>query len=410
MNSGPQKILYVSYDGMLEPLGQSQVVAYLEKLAPGREIHLISFEKAKDFNDSPHRDALAGQLSSAGIIWHPQSWRNRPRIVSAAWNLLVGALVALRIALSHQISLFHARNILCSAMCLPAVLIRRGKLISDIRGFWPDERADGGLIRPRGIVHRVLKAIERAVLRRSAAIITLTQASVPILKSDPSFGLPAAPISVIPTCVDLDRFRPSTRRSSSAPFVLGYVGSFGTWYMLDETAALFAALLKREPGARFLIVNRNEHLAIREAFRRYAVPDDAVELCSARFTEVPALIARMDAGACFVRPQFSKISSAPTKFAEYLACGVPVVATEGVGDMAEIIREGRVGLIVTRVDAREIGRLADDLLDLRGDATIRKRCRSVAEQRFSLEAGVAHYRAIYEGLTGVGNGEHVVAG
>ena len=40
-------VLYISYDGMLEPLGQSQVVlAYLEKLPPGRRIHLISFEKA----------------------------------------------------------------------------------------------------------------------------------------------------------------------------------------------------------------------------------------------------------------------------------------------------------------------------------------------------------------------------
>ncbi len=313
---------------------------------------------------------------------------------------MAGVLAALRIALSRQINIFHARNILCSAMCLPAVLIRRGKLISDIRGFWPDERADGGLIRPGGVVHKVLKAIERTALRQSAAIVTLTRASVPILQSDPAFGLPTVPISVIPTCVDLDRFRPATRRSTSAPFVLGYVGSFGTWYMLDETAALFAALLEREPGARFLIANRNEHLTIRETLHRHGVPDDAVELCSARFTEVPALIARMDAGACFVRPQFSKISSAPTKFAEYLACGVPVVATEGVGDMAEIIRDGRVGLVANRFDAGELGILVDDLIELRGDQAIRKRSRSVAEELFSLEAGVAHYRAIYERLAG----------
>ena len=39
---------------MLEPLGQSQVLAYLERLAPDRRIHLISFEKPADWAD---RDA-----------------------------------------------------------------------------------------------------------------------------------------------------------------------------------------------------------------------------------------------------------------------------------------------------------------------------------------------------------------
>ena len=44
-------ILYVSYDGMLEPLGQSQVLAYLERLADGYEVNLLSFEKPSDTLD-----------------------------------------------------------------------------------------------------------------------------------------------------------------------------------------------------------------------------------------------------------------------------------------------------------------------------------------------------------------------
>ena len=42
-------VLYISYDGMLEPLGQSQVLAYLERLAAGRRMHLISFEKRAEW-------------------------------------------------------------------------------------------------------------------------------------------------------------------------------------------------------------------------------------------------------------------------------------------------------------------------------------------------------------------------
>ena len=61
-------ILYISYDGMLEPLGQSQVLAYLERLAPGRHIHLISFEKARDWTDGVQREAMSERLRRADAI------------------------------------------------------------------------------------------------------------------------------------------------------------------------------------------------------------------------------------------------------------------------------------------------------------------------------------------------------
>lgn len=394
----PTSVLYLSYDGMLEPLGQSQVLSYLELLAPGRNVHLISFEKKRDWANSEYRDAVGKRMADAGITWHPQRWHNRPRIVAAVYNLLVGAAVAFSVAIQNRVLLFHARSILCSAMALPAVLLRRGKLISDIRGFWPDERVDAGLIPANGLVYRVLKVIERAALRRSSAVVTLTNASVPILRDDPKFGHPEAPITVIPTCVDLERFRPKAQPREGRKFLLGYIGSFGTWYMLDETIALFAALREQEPEARFLIVNRHDHQAIRAALGRNHVPEGACELRSARHGEMPDLIAGMTAGVCFVRPQFSKISSAPTKFAEYLACGVPVVATDGVGDLGEIIRETGIGLAASKFDPPALGLLAASLPDLVNQPGIRERCRAVAERQFSLEDGVAKYRRLYDVL------------
>src|SRR5437764_9751362 len=83
-------VLYISYDGVLEPLGQSQVLAYLEKLAVGRKIHLISFEKPQDWADAELRAAIGGRIEAAQITWHPRVWHNRPRILSAAYNFAVG--------------------------------------------------------------------------------------------------------------------------------------------------------------------------------------------------------------------------------------------------------------------------------------------------------------------------------
>ena len=79
-----QGILYISYDGMLEPLGQSQVLAYLEKLAPGRRINLISFEKPEDWASADKLDALRKRIAKAGIHWHPLRYHKRPTAPATA--------------------------------------------------------------------------------------------------------------------------------------------------------------------------------------------------------------------------------------------------------------------------------------------------------------------------------------
>src|SRR5678815_964844 len=85
-----ERILYISYDGMLEPLGQSQVLAYLEKLAAGRTIHLISFEKPDDWKESSHREAVRRRIAAAGIAWHPLRYHKRPTAPATAYDIAQG--------------------------------------------------------------------------------------------------------------------------------------------------------------------------------------------------------------------------------------------------------------------------------------------------------------------------------
>src|SRR5690606_36566302 len=67
-------ILYIAYDGMLEPLGQSQVLAYLERLAADRPIHLLSFEKTEDWADADARARVKARMDATGIHWHPRRY------------------------------------------------------------------------------------------------------------------------------------------------------------------------------------------------------------------------------------------------------------------------------------------------------------------------------------------------
>ena len=401
-NPGRPSVIYMSYDGVLEPLGESQVVAYLEILADVHNIHLISFEKPDDADQPGRMDQMERRLRKVGITWHPLRYHKRPRILSTMWDMVGAMLLGMRLARRHDARLLHARSVLCAAMLYPAKRVSNAQFLVDIRGFWADERVDGGMIRAGGPVFSVLKFIEKAMMREADHIVTLTHASVPYLRTDLRLGQTSAPISVISTCADLDLFSPTPRNGQPRPLTIGYVGQIGTWYMLDEMLAFFAAIRRLRGDARLLIVNKNQQDVIRQALAKTDIDPEVVEITASSRQAMPVQIRRMDAGLALIRPYFSKIASAPTKFAEYLGCGVPVVGNAGCGDMVRIIENDQVGVAMADTSPEAIELAAQTLLYRLQDKALSDRCVTSAHRHFALEDGASRYRAIYGSLLGEG--------
>jgi glycosyltransferase involved in cell wall biosynthesis len=272
------------------------------------------------------------------------------------------------------------------------------KFLFDMRGFWADERVDGGLWPRDGRMYRIAKACERRFLLSADHVVSLSHAGVREMQEFDYLQARMPAMTVIPTCADLSRFKPGGSARPTECFTLGYVGSAGTWYLFDATVTAFKQLQGLRPGARFLIVNRNEHRLIREKLQAGGIDPSAVELTSAQPNEIPALMARMDATAFFIKPVFSKQASAPTKLAEFLGCGIPCLTNAGVGDMAPILREERVGVAAETLDASALRQGVIDLLALCEEVDISGRCVDTAFRRFSLESGVGSYAAIYRSL------------
>lgn len=389
-------VLYISYDGMLEPLGQSQVLSYLERLAADYDIHLISFEKPADWANTGLRQRVGDRISAAKISWRPLTYHKSPSAPATAYDIAAGTALALWITLTKRVDLVHARSYVPGVMAAAVKKVTGARFLFDMRGFWADERTDGGIWPVEGRLYRTAKSIERWLLSAADHIVTLTHASAKVLPElSPQTKL--APVTVIPTCADLDRFALHPAPPAN-PFVLGYVGSVGTWYLWDETLAFFKALKKRCPDARFLIVNRNEHAFLREAAAKAGIDASDMEIVAAEHRDVPALIGRMHAAAALIKPSFSKIASAPTKLAEYLGCGVPCLGNKGVGDVDDILTTNRTGIAVADFSPATMERAADAMLKLAEDPLIRENCRQTAERLFALEQGVAAYRNIYAGL------------
>ena len=383
---------------MLEPLGQSQVLAYLKRLAVGRCIHLISFEKPEDWAHEAERARIAQDIAGAGIVWHPLRYHKQPSALATLWDIACGIGLGLWLVLRHRLRIVHARSYVASVMALTIKRLTGAKYLFDMRGFWADERVDGGLWPRSGRMFRVAKGFERHFLLAADHVVSLTQAAVRELQRFDYLQGRMPPVTVIPTCADLTRFSPKYRERDGGSFVLGYVGTVGTWYLFDEVAACFAQLLRMQPDARFLIVNRGEHAYIRERLAAAGVPDAAVELTTATHAEMPRQMARMDAGVFFIKPVFSKQASAPTKLAEFLGCGIPCLGNAGVGDMAEVLEGERVGVALKSFDEASLNEGLQQLLLLAQDPATRDRCVVSAERYFSLDEGVQRYADIYHKL------------
>jgi dTDP-4-amino-4,6-dideoxygalactose transaminase len=97
-------------------------------------------------------------------------------------------------------------------------------------------------------------------------------------------------------------------------------------------------------------------------------------------------------------PPHMQAAYAGLGMAEVLGCGLPVVANEGVGDVADIVRKNNVGVIVEGASVQHMEKAFEALQTLMQDPDLSKRCRATAEAVFSLEAGTEAYREIYASI------------
>lgn len=400
-------VLYISYDGILEPLGQSQVLRYLERLARDHKIILISFEKPHDWQQVDRREDLRSQMRKTGITWKPLRYHKRPSAIATAFDIVHGVAVGAWAVMRHRVRVVHARSYVPSVIALTLKKLFRLKFVFDMRGFWADERVDGGLWPAGGRLYRVAKWFERRFLLNADCVVSLTQAAVDEIRTFPYLHERMPRFELITTCADLELFRPSQDDPSplpaDRPFILGYVGSVGVWYLFDETLRCFQLLRERLPDARLQIINRGGHDYIQERMAALNIDPATVQVEATDHAGVARAMQQMDAGIFFCKPLYSKTASAPTKLGEFLGCGVPCLGNHGVGDMAAILEKEQVGVAVDRFDEPSMRVAIDRLLQLTQTPGIQARCREVAMRHFSLEDGVNSYRRIYSELIGARN-------
>ena len=389
-------VLYLTRNGLLEPLGQSQIWPYLRGLSSDFSITLISFEKPADQGDALAMQQMRKLCSNHGIRWIPLQFRSQPRPWSPALAIAQLAFVALwQWRRRSRPQLVHARSYVPAAIALLLHRLTGVPFIFDMRALWPEELITAGHLKLGSKLHCSLLWLERRCLQESSAVVSLTQAAVAYLQQHYPIELVHQRIAVIPTCADLQRFQPA-EQSPAETLVIGCIGTvLSGWFLIDWLRAFFEAIARADPTARFELISRDAPAAILAALHPAPAWADRLHIESAAPAEMPAIVQRHTASVMFFTGGLSKLGSSPTRMAEVLACGRPVVANPGVGDVEQVVCQNRVGVLARGSSSAQMDVCVAELLDLLKDPQLASRCHRTAETLFSLESGTAAYRQLY---------------
>jgi len=393
---------------MTDPLGQSQVLPYLIGLSKkGYQFTLVSFEKKERFEKG--ETGIKKICKANNIDWHPLPYTKTPPILSTLKDIR---------SLKKKIRDLHKANPFLLVHCRSYIVALAGlwmkkkwgvKFVFDMRGFWADERVDGGLWDLKNplfkMVYSYFKNKEKEFLEIADHTISLTHNAKREIHTWKTVKEQPVPIQVIPCCVDLDLFDPdritdeqlnAVKKDLNIPGeakVLSYIGSIGTWYMLSEMLSFFKRWLQKSPDSVLLFVTNDSAENIESEALKAGIIKTNIRVRSAARAEVPLFIGCCDYSIFFIKPVFSKKASSPTKQAEIMAMGKPIFCNSRVGDTDQIVKQYHSGILVENFNDENYDKVIEE--GIKQTVFNAKSIRDGARDFFSLEEGVCSYDKVY---------------
>ena len=389
---------------MSEPLGKSQVLEYIRNLSKNYSMSLYSFEK--DLSDDILSE-LSQDMKRESIDWYYQEYSNKYGLVSTLSQIISSYQEIKKIIKTKDIEIIHARSLIPTVIALMLKRKYKVKVIADIRGFQIDEKAEVGRVKKDSLLYKMLKKIEQYTYKKSDVIVSLTHAAINYIGQFTDKDK----IVVIPTCANREVFKMINEEEKEAfKQSLGYqktnkiiihAGAVSNWYDFDSELLLMQNLMQKEKDIHFLILNKGEHAFVSEKLNQYDIDRSRVKVTEVNFYEMYKYLNIADASLFIIKPTFSKTASAPTKFAENLACGLYSITNDGIGDMDTFfVEHSEVGY---SFPINEIKNSVDTisntiLMKLGKEENVSDAYIKLYDRYLSKEMAVKKYSAIYDML------------
>ncbi|MBD3410219.1 MAG: glycosyltransferase [Ignavibacteriales bacterium] len=402
------KILFIVDGSLGNPILLSQGFPAMRRNARrGAEFVVLSFESEHAFAAEPglrERYANALEIVSSFGEARPLFLRNDGSKIRRALRLAEiatrGARTANELIRERGIDVVHCRSNLPALVGARAARGTTAKVLFDNRGLFSEEaRLRGDRLRAAAE-----RRNERRLLLRADATVVVSNAFRDYVAD--AYDLPQSAIDkvvVIPNGFAKERFdyaEADRKRLKNDRFgkriVVAYAGAVASWHMFSETVEAFIRLRAKRPDAFFLVLTHQGERA-KEALHQTAATSDEYLVAEAYGDDYGCLLSLADFGFSFrIRDVVSRVS-APIKFGEYLAAGLPVLLSPEIGDTEAIARENRLGVVV-RDHQSDLDRALDDMLALVGEKDTRARCRAYAENNLTVDQTAETYFRLYQKL------------
>jgi len=397
------KILFVTWDGPQTFYLEGLFLPIFKRLSErGFAFHVLQFTWGGDQIIQRSR----AMCESAGLSYRAvRVWR-RPLAFGSLFTAVKGCRDIRRAIRDWDIDVVMPRSTLPALSSLLALRSREMPMIFDADGLPIDERVDFGSLRPTSVIYRVLRNIEAQAVRRASIVLTRTRIAIDILRVRGGVGTNSSKFRAVRNGRDAELFssgegacREQTRAdiqvSPKAPLIV-YAGSIGPQYCLPEMLRFFSFVREANSEAQLLILTGSSDAVLHEL----ASWPDLVEFVTTMRvdgSEVPRFIASADLGLALRQPSFSMQAVAPLKIGEYLLCGLPVLATDGIGESGRVLNS-EVGYLTKKMDDMELRGAADWFLGtvIPDRAGYRSRCRETGILEFSIESAARDYREALE--------------
>ncbi len=398
MGSNKRKILFISDSSILNPILHSQGFPLLKILSTQYECSLLSFEYFKQrknekikYEETKQKYKFFISFFNVEIGGYPV-----PYLLNYFFS---GFLQAKKIIKRNKIDIIHARSLYPAIIGLfLKIRYQKIKLIYDNRGVFIQEQIYLGQWHKGGAKERVFKALEKLVLKKSDHVIVVSKVFYDLLLHDnPSLENLSVKISVINNktyIVGEINSEDLEKRKNTNGIICIYSGSSAKWQNIDEIFSFAQNCISKLDNFRFKILTYESGI-FKKKISNYKELQKISKISEVSSGEVFDQLLSANFGLLLRENNIINNVSSPLKFAEYLAAGLPVVVSEGVGDTAEIINHYNVGVVIK---GHDFGPAIIKIKELLKQPDIYSRCMKVAKEEFNIEDSFKAYENIYSNL------------
>ncbi len=312
-----------------------------------------------------------------------------------------GVIKGIGIIKRNNISIIHGRSNQPTLIALIIKLFTGVKVIYDNRGLFSDE-----IPKNRYFRKFLERKIENIFYKYTDAIVVVSQAFKDYLTSkNEIIKKLSSKIIVIGNSFSDNRFLYSKelrnqqlgKNSLQSRYIVVYSGPSVNWQRFDLVLETFKAIKKIKPETYLLIISYDP--LIKQIVMDSGILEKDYSVHNLPAQDVNKYLIMGEFGILFGDERMLRKVSAPIKYGEYLASGLPVLLMDNIGDTAEITKKYNVGVVFK--DEKDLfERGIKEIIDLTSRPDIKLRCRRAAELELSLSSAAQKYYSIYERLNG----------